>query len=329
MNQKPRPLDGPGANGLRGGKNIYSSKVCIGGFIEDVGGPAMYSKGFTNADFDTENTRYGQTHSSLKYGAGLPVKVSVEKPSTFDVFAPAKELTSSTWQTTTNGTYRAPSKTNNQSPAFTQSGTLRDTWTLENDAARKFRFQVESRMKSSNTAVAKFEIPDIRLLPGTPMAVESFRRKLIDRHGILSFSALRCALPKGTITLPEFRKVVASLGLTVSKSEFDQIVSYFTPSESFETEHFLRCLLTNMASYNIEHAIKLSQHAGDVREFIAKCVATDAHPEVAEGLSLYIGAYVVDGTEEIDASGIKSLCYDMYASAPFDYVGSLSSLWRI
>ena len=30
MSSKQRPNDGPGANGLRGGKNVYSKKTTIG-----------------------------------------------------------------------------------------------------------------------------------------------------------------------------------------------------------------------------------------------------------------------------------------------------------
>ena len=47
MNNKARPDDGPGSNGLRGGKNMYSNKVFIGGYVEDVGGPSLFKKGFT------------------------------------------------------------------------------------------------------------------------------------------------------------------------------------------------------------------------------------------------------------------------------------------
>jgi hypothetical protein len=355
MNQRQRPPDGPGANGLRGGKNVYSPKVCIGGFVEDIGGPSNYKKGFTNEDFFTENSRYGSNMSGLEYGAGLPMHVSAQQPSTFDVFAPSKDANSSTWQTTTRSTFTTNDFSNKSAPlhvlvANPKADEYRKTWTQDSDAARKFRFQVESRMKSSDKQVAKFEPEDVRLLPGTPMAIEKFRRKLIERHGILSFSALRFHLPRDTVSLGQFRKLIQSLNVDISKSETDQVsipyvyiysilgliymqvFSYFTPYDEFESSKFMRILLTQMKDYDQLHAHQIcAAFAGeskiDMNAFIFRFVSSAYHPEVADGLADYIVSYSEDGF--LDNAAVHSLCYDLYASAPFDYIHSLSSLWTL
>ena len=65
------------------------------------------------------------------------------------------------------------------------------------------------------------------------------------------------------------------------------------------------------------------------RDFLDAFISREIHPEVAEGLELYISAYCGEenGTSTIDAAGVKMLCRDMYAAAPFDYAFSTESLW--
>ena len=230
MNRKPRPPDGPGANGLRGGKNIYSSRVCIGGYVEDVGGPAMYNPGFTTEDFESENQRYGGQKAVLRYGAALPVRVNAEQPTTFDVFAPAKELNSSTWRSTIRETYQPLDLTvtsenpwTKRSPVSPEVEEYRKTWTQESETARRFRFQVESRLPN-NKAVAKFKVSDVRMLPGTPMSVEKLRRKLIERYGIFAFSALRATMKSSHVSFNEFHACMKQLDIDMPRSELDQVI---------------------------------------------------------------------------------------------------------
>ena len=91
----------------------------------------------------------------------------------------------------------------------------------------KFRYQVESRMKSTNPAVLKFEPIDIRLLPGTPIALEKMRRRLIERHGILAFPALRFHLPQVEVSVEQLRQAVKRLEVEFSRAEFDQVMGIF------------------------------------------------------------------------------------------------------
>lgn len=79
MSRKERPRDGPGANGLRGGRNVYlSGKTAIGVWLDEKGGPSGYKRGFTTNDFQTEGQlqQIGylekQPRSLLEFGAELP-----------------------------------------------------------------------------------------------------------------------------------------------------------------------------------------------------------------------------------------------------------------
>lgn len=91
-NKKQRPQNGPGANSLRGGINLYSSKVIIGRWQDDIGGPIAFKRGFTTSDYDTE-AQHQQRGATLKaptyYGSALPI--------TGDLY----KTESPTWETTT------------------------------------------------------------------------------------------------------------------------------------------------------------------------------------------------------------------------------------
>ena len=74
-NRKQRPADGPGANGLRGGTNLYSTKTKIGRWQDDIGGPAAFKMGFHTSAFETEaqNQQLGATLLKPRfYGSELP-----------------------------------------------------------------------------------------------------------------------------------------------------------------------------------------------------------------------------------------------------------------
>lgn len=97
MSTKPRPPNGPGSNGMRGGLNTYSPKTTTGSWLEEYGGAAGYKRGFTTQDFQTE-AQHAQTGARFEkireYGAGLPLtEVVVRKPQNSDVFNPSTDKT--------------------------------------------------------------------------------------------------------------------------------------------------------------------------------------------------------------------------------------------
>lgn len=93
MSNKPkvRPPNGPGSNGMRGGLRIYSNKTTVGPWLDDLGGPGGYKRGFTTKEFETE-AQHAQIGSNLarapEFGAGLPPRETVGRPaaSTADLF---------------------------------------------------------------------------------------------------------------------------------------------------------------------------------------------------------------------------------------------------
>lgn len=73
-NRKQRPPNGPGANGLRGGTNLYSTKTTIGRWQDDIGGPSAFQRGFNTPEFETE-AQHQQRGATLQapsyYGSEL------------------------------------------------------------------------------------------------------------------------------------------------------------------------------------------------------------------------------------------------------------------
>jgi hypothetical protein len=89
INKKARPVNGPGNNGLRGGTKLYSTKTFQGNFIDDVGGPEGFKRGFHNEDYMTEqqNQQMGRTLKFDRlYGADLPLESKLKPRTTTDIF---------------------------------------------------------------------------------------------------------------------------------------------------------------------------------------------------------------------------------------------------
>lgn len=76
MSNKPRPENASGPNGLRGGIKQYSTKTTTGPWLEEIGGPQFYKRGFTTVDFETEaqHQQKGALFEKQRlYGSGLPL----------------------------------------------------------------------------------------------------------------------------------------------------------------------------------------------------------------------------------------------------------------
>lgn len=99
-----------------------------------------------------------------------------------------------------------------------------------------------------------------------------------------------------------------------------------------EVSHFIRTLRTNMSGYTENIAQKLCLAAKNelpisTEGFVAKFVQSGVSPEIKQGLELFLPAYVIDG--RLDNDSIKTLCFDMYAAAPYDFLESDSTIWQL
>ena len=234
-NRRERPPDGPGANGLRGGKNCYSLKTANGNWIEDYGGASCYKRGFTSDKFETEG-QHAQTGRSLtrdpEFGAGLPKKF-IDPRTTNDVFNPPAGGQEGQWETNTqtmmkNTTGVRVLQSTNQLPksniAPVALDNYRKAWTNDTVESRNMRFQTESRRAGNGGAPDRFKVPSVRYLPGTPIAFERFRERLVERFGILAMSSLRSAVAnRAEISSGDFYKLVHGIGIKMIRVEIEGV----------------------------------------------------------------------------------------------------------
>lgn len=102
--QKPRPNDGPGANGLRGGKNVYSSKTAINSWLEEHAALSTgYRRGFTTPEFETEaqHAQLGVIAKPIpKFGSA--VIAPARKANTKDSYQSVDANPNETWKSNYN-----------------------------------------------------------------------------------------------------------------------------------------------------------------------------------------------------------------------------------
>ena len=213
MSNKPRPMDGPGANGLRGGKPNYpSGKTAIGVWLDSKGGPSGYKRGFHTDDFETEGQHAQKgahfDHKNVLYGAELPKPEHLHRkpPKASDLFNPlySKEPPLN-YMTNTTAQYADFNKKIIETH-LPQSNMSREElvnyqkkWSSDTPASQTIRFQTENR-RAGNAANAKFQTPSLRLLPGTPRVLETYRSKLLEMYGVLALAVFRYHIGTGTMT---------------------------------------------------------------------------------------------------------------------------------
>jgi len=233
-NDKPRPVDGTGSNGLRGGKQLYSNKTALGGWLDDVGGPSGFQRGFHSEDFVTTSQQQQQgvivarKGGQQRYGAALPAAIETKPPSVADIFQNSGNKKHE-WTTTTRNMM---SRAGEQVPVYnlpTTSSTTREalekyrkTWTTDSDLARSIRYQTESR-RAGNATPNDFQVNSLRLLPGTPKQLERFRERLVEKYGILALTALRHALGSGLISSHQLRSAIATIDVPITRADFSQV----------------------------------------------------------------------------------------------------------
>jgi hypothetical protein len=150
----------------------------------------------------------------------------------------------------------------------------RASWTTDTNEGRKLRFNTESR-RSANSAVADpYQVTSLRLVPGVPNGFERILSELTSRYGILGLTALRheiwsviCSgrstssrassrqsprdtssssftpfVPHLTISSDEFKVILKSCEVKLSRIEYAQVMAYLTSGESFSADRLLTIL---------------------------------------------------------------------------------------
>jgi hypothetical protein len=89
------------------------------------------------------------------------------------------------------------------------------------------RFQTESRRAGNGSAKKEFQVRSIRYLPGTPIAFERFRDRLLERYGILGMSCVRNAIAnRAEVSSAEYFQLIKATGVEMSRTEIQQVCIY-------------------------------------------------------------------------------------------------------
>lgn len=238
---KPRPPDGPGSNGLRGGIKKYHPKTITGQWLEEFGGPSGYRRGFTTRDYESE-AQHAQYGGTLKYppefGPELPDENDIPLPSSpFEyVQSPRKGNSSpeSPWMTNNalmNSTVLNRNKDEEEQTVLKSHlpkevlENYRKTWTADPEFARSSRFITETRLAGSATGT-KFAVQSVRTLPGTPKPLELLRSMLVEKYGILAFPVVRSVFGTSELMpVKTFRKLLKDIGMDLKLYEVNQVLS--------------------------------------------------------------------------------------------------------
>lgn len=98
----------------------------------------------------------------------------------------------------------------------------RRQWTCDKESNRKIRFQTESRI-AGNAAAGKFLTNTLRILPGAPKSMESYRERLVERYGHFAMSALRLHIGTESLSCREFRARISEVGVDIKPYELSQV----------------------------------------------------------------------------------------------------------
>lgn len=98
----------------------------------------------------------------------------------------------------------------------------RQQWTCDKESNRKIRFQTESRI-AGNAAAGKFLTNNLRVLPGTPKSMETYRTRLVERFGIFAMSALKLHIGLESMSCKEFRARIQEVGVDIKPYELSQV----------------------------------------------------------------------------------------------------------
>ena len=344
MSNKPRPLDGPGANGLRGGRNVYNSgKTAIGVWLDAKGGPSGYKRGFHTGDYITEaqvQQDGARFYKAPYFGSELPNPEHLHRkpPKMQDLFNPlySKEEPLD-YVTNTGALYQQAGQKVEESHLPRSNMTRQEleeyqrTWSSDTPASRAMRFQTENR-RAGNAANKSFQTPSLRLMPGTPVMIEQFRLKLIEKYGVLALPVLRYFIGKGQISCNEWKSRMALTEIKLFPHEINQILAYYTATSEIQVDRFVSMVAAKTDSFDeqkpkeIFNALFGKGERTSIVDVLAR-MNTSAHPEIVAGFETFLQGYVgSDGNIGLDE--FMTLHKDIYSTTPVgDYAELVKSLW--
>lgn len=331
MSKKNRPTNGPGANHLRGGAGVYSAKTAVGTWMEGVGGPSGYTRGYTTDEFLTEaQIAQMQGKKMPKYGAGLPpprIALSDRTPTEFALSV--IDTDSNHFKSTSAMDMESINKVmarEEYAPKKKTGGTdmreveaYRASWTTETTEGRKQRFDTESRRAANVSVKDDFKVRSLRSTPGVPQGFEKIEEGLSEKYGILGLTAFRKELGRGgERDSPCLRLALMNCGVKLSREHFGQVLAYLTRGDTFSAEKLFQVLTPPCDEFDSDFVSnKFEEYFGRSGAASVQDVA-ELYPELEMALLKFLDVYA-GPDNEISPAEFMVLHLDMFTSMPFKY----------
>lgn len=309
---------------MKGGKkNTFSDKSLIGNWVENTGGPYSFQRGFTNDEYMTEAQSLQMGIKTIReFGSELPTAKSILIGQNKDreVYHPSHGPQSDSWKTTTQSMLSHGGKPVSEEisvalPYHLPKESLnayRQRWTEETGLARSQRF---SGTECNPTG-------KLRLLPGTPLALERLRQLVVEKFGILALSALRSALGNGNISLAVFRYALKTLDITLSNADVNSIFGFSFVTDKPSGALLVNALKANRASFDSSLAKSIFNSLSTSSRLpvgeLQTTLSVDFNEAMVTALSSYLPVYAdEDGYISLDA--FYTLNEDIFDPYPDTY----------
>lgn len=235
----------------------------------------------------------------------------------------------------------------------------RASWTRDTNEGRKLRFNTESR-RSANSAVNDgFQVNSLRLVPGVPNGFEKILSELTYRYGILGLTAFRheiwsvCAgrnsssrsssrqSPRDSsssftpfsssimISADDFKIILKSCDVKLSRIEYAQVMAYMTSGETFSVDRLLSILTPIDDDFQIDKVKEKYVAAFNGKISVPADDIAALYPAIQRELTEFIKVYChresggnVEDEErkyEMNKDGFLLLHTDLYHSLPQRY----------
>lgn len=356
---KPRPANASGPNGLRGGIKQFIPKTITGRWLEEVGGPAGYRRGFTTVEYETE-AQYQQTGARFRlpkeFGPELPDEHYSQPPSSPFKYESKTSDPTEMWMTTSRDHGMSILKRDKKKEEETSLKShldretlenYRKTWSSDPEFQRHRRFVTETRL--ANGVVGKqFTVATVRPLPGTPKSLELCREQLVEKYGLFALTMVKAMLGSDTeVPAAEFRRAISSLGCNLKPYQLNQIIAYITPGDTVPMEQFLYVLrgnsppldhdqpenfaaMSNLLSA-VENYARENSNSGRINfeRHVLNFVRSNEHPEVLEALRDYARPVYVRNEEDVQIKELQLMLEDMYSVSPDSFAKSMAAMWTV
>jgi hypothetical protein len=241
----------------------------------------------------------------------------------------------------------------------------RASWTTDTNEGRKLRFNTESRRAANSAVGESFQVPSLRLVPGVPNGFEKILSGLTSRYGILGLTAFRYEIwsvlsgrrsssrgssrqsPRSSpssftpfssnvmISADDFKIILKSCDVKLSRIEYAQVMAYMTSGESFSVDRLLTILTPVDDDFQVNQVKDKFVAAFNGRSSVSADEIGSLYPAIERELSEFIQVYchrecsgrnLDDDDEEGNGSryemnkeGFIQLHTDLYHSVPLRY----------